>query len=52
MLEVKMTINSEKKHSIRYDGETNGAIASLYILKSGLVKPYPQKIIVRVQPDA
>lgn len=53
MISVKMTINSEKKHSIRYDAADNNAIiTSIYVMKSGLQMPYPQKITVKVEPDA
>jgi len=47
---VPMKINSEKKHSVRYDA-VNGeaAITSVYVMKSSLITPYPTKIIISVE---
>jgi len=47
---VPMKINSEKKHSVRYDAVDNDAgITSIYIMKSSLITPYPTKIIISVE---
>lgn len=44
-----MSINSEKKHSIRYDAkDNNAAITSVYVMKSSLPKPYPTNITITI----
>lgn len=50
MIEVPMHVNSEKKHSIRYDSDEKDAdILTVYVMKrafpSGI---YPKEIIVKV----
>lgn len=54
-LKIKMKINSEKKHSVRYDvmeNQTNDpAITSIYVMKSSLVKPYPETITVKIEME-
>lgn len=49
---VPMKINSEKKHSVRYDA-VNGeaAITSVYVMKSSLKIPYPQNINVTIEME-
>lgn len=45
-----MKINSEKKHSIRYDAiDKDAGVTSVYVMKSSLVTPYPKNIIITVQ---
>jgi len=47
-----MKINSEKKHSIRYDAISNDtAVTSIYVMKKDLHIP-PSTIIVKVEIDA
>ena len=49
-IEVPMKINSEKKHSVRYDAVANDAgLTSVYVSKSSLPKPIPQSIVVTVK---
>ena len=49
---VPMKINSEKKHSVRYDA-VNGdaAITFVYVMKSSLKTPYPQNINVTIEME-
>lgn len=51
---IEMTINEEKKHSVRYDASKNQndpAITSVYVMKSSLTKPYPDKIFVTIDKE-
>lgn len=52
---MQMKINSEKKHSVRYDViEVEGVDATLqsvYVMKSSLPKPIPQTITVSVEVE-
>lgn len=49
-IDVPMKINSEKKHSVRYDATANEAgVTSIYVMKSSLPNPIPQNIIVTVK---
>lgn len=47
-----MKINSEKKHSVRYDalGEKAG-VQSVYVMKSSLPVKIPQTITVKVEME-
>lgn len=49
MINIPMKINSEKKHSIRYDAVSdNAAVSSVYIMNHSLPTPYPQNIVISV----
>lgn len=49
-IKIQMKINSEKKHSVRYDAISNEAgVTSIYVMKSSLPNPIPQNIIVTVK---
>lgn len=40
---VEFKMNSEKKHSVRYDAcSDDPAVTSAYVMKKDLPKPYPQ----------
>lgn len=48
-IKVHMKINSEKKHSVRYDAVApDSPVTSIYIMKTGLGNSIPQNIIVTV----
>lgn len=48
-IEIPMKINSEKKHSVRYDAVSNeAALISVYVMKSSLPKPIPQTITITI----
>jgi len=50
---VPMKINSEKKHSVRYDAVANDAgITSVYVMRSSLPANIPQTITVKVEINA
>lgn len=53
MLKLEMKMNSEKKHSVRYDAisEDDPAITSVYVMKSSLIKPYPEKITIKIEME-
>lgn len=57
MKEYRMTMiipmNSEKKHSVRYDAlDMNAGIQSVYIMRSALsVDKIPQKLIIEVKME-
>lgn len=53
-LKIPMKINSEKKHSVRYDAVDNdAAVMSIYVMKTAIVNPIPQTITVKVEyPNA
>jgi len=47
---IPMKINSEKKHSVRYDAKDNDAgVTSVYIMKSSLTTPYPSEVTISVE---
>jgi hypothetical protein len=49
---VDMTLNSEKKHSVRYDADNGDAtVTSLYLMKSStILKDHiPDQIVVTVE---
>jgi len=47
-----MHINSEKKHSVRYDSaEKDAGVQSVYVMKTSLPTKIPQNIIVKVEMD-
>jgi hypothetical protein len=50
--ETILVLDSEKKHSVRYDArDDKGAMTSVYIMKSALKPPYPVRIKVTVEED-
>ena len=49
---IQMKINSEKKHSVRYDAvDKEAGVTSVYVMKSSLTHPIPQSIVVKVEMD-
>lgn len=48
---IEMVINSEKKHSVRYDAakSDDAAITSVYVMKHSLPKPTPAKLTVTIE---
>jgi hypothetical protein len=49
---ISMHINSEKKHSVRYDANTSeSAITSVYVMKTSLPKPTPQKLTITIKME-
>lgn len=49
-LTIPMKINSEKKHSVRYDAvDKDAAVTSIYVMKTSIVNPIPQTITVKVE---
>lgn len=51
-LTIPMKINSEKKHSVRYDAiAADAGVTSVYIMKTDLIKPFPQAITVTVEME-
>lgn len=48
-IRVPMKINSEKKHSVRYDAvNPDSPVTSIYIMKTGLGNVIPRSIVVTV----
>lgn len=48
-----MKINSEKKHSVRYDAiDPNAAIQSAYVMRTSLPAKIPQTITVSVEVES
>lgn len=46
---IRMVLNSEKKHSVRYDAQNNdSAVTSSYVMKKDLPKPYPQAFTMKL----
>lgn len=49
---VLMKINSEKKHSVRYDAvDKEAGVQSVYIMKTSLPAKIPQVISVKVEME-
>lgn len=48
---ITMTLNSEKKHSIRYDNKASEIVTSIYVLKTADIfkDGTPEKILVTVE---
>lgn len=47
---VPMKINSEKKHSVRYDAiDKDAGITSVYVMRTSLPAIIPQAITVKVE---
>lgn len=51
-LDVYMKINSEKKHSVRYDAiDNDAALTSIYVMRKHLPIKIPQRLIVKIQME-
>jgi hypothetical protein len=49
---VPMKINSEKKHSVRYDAvDKEAGIQSVYVMRSSLPAKIPQTLSVKVEME-
>lgn len=49
---VQMKINSEKKHSVRYDAvEADSAVTSVYVMKTSLPSKTPQTITLTIEME-
>lgn len=49
---VSMKINSEKKHSVRYDATTiDPGVTSIYIMKTSLPDKIPQSVTIKVEME-
>jgi hypothetical protein len=47
---VPMKINSEKKHSVRYDAvDKEAGVQSIYVMRDSLPSNIPQNIVVKVE---
>ncbi len=52
LAKIAMKINSEKKHSVRYDAvDKDAAIQSTYVMRSSLPKDIPQSITVSLEVE-
>ncbi len=52
VLTIPMKINSEKKHSVRYDAvDKDAAIQSTYVMRSSLPNSIPQTLTIKVEFD-
>ena len=52
-LTIPIKINSEKKHSVRYDAiESNTAISSVYVMKNSIPSKISQNIIVKIEMES
>ena len=50
MKTILLTLNSVKKHSVRYDcDEKNTAVTSIYVMKRGLSEPFPETIKITIE---
>lgn len=48
-----MKINSEKKHSVRYDAvDKDASVTSVYVMKTSIPNPIPNNITVKVEFNA
>jgi hypothetical protein len=51
-LDITMKINSEKKHSVRYDAvDNNAGIQSVYVMRTSLPAKIPQAITVKIEME-
>ncbi len=49
---IPMKINSEKKHSVRYDAiDSNAAITSAYVMRNALPVKIPQTLIIKIEME-
>ncbi len=52
LAKITMKINSEKKHSVRYDAiDKDAAIQSTYVMRTSLPNVIPQSITVSVEVE-
>lgn len=52
-LTIQMKINSEKKHSVRYDAtDKDAALTSVYVMRSFLPSKIPQALTIKVEMEA
>lgn len=52
-LTIQMKINSEKKHSVRYDAvDKDAGVTSVYVMRTSLPNPIPQSLTVKVEFNA
>lgn len=52
-LTIPMKINSEKKHSVRYDAvDKDAGVTSMYVMRTSLPNPIPQSLTVKVEFNA
>lgn len=51
-LKIPMKINSEKKHSVRYDAiDKDAGVTSVYVMRTSLPNQIPQTILVKVEME-
>jgi hypothetical protein len=49
---VPMKINSEKKHSVRYDAvDKEAGVQSIYVMRDSLPSNIPQNIVIKVEME-
>jgi hypothetical protein len=54
MKQCHMILESEKKHSVRYNAASQAdeeVLVSAYIMKTALTRPYPLKIKVTIEEE-
>ncbi len=52
MITIPMKINSEKKHSVRYDAiDKDAAVQSVYVMRTGLPDNIPQTLTVKIEME-
>ncbi len=51
-IKIPMKINSEKKHSVRYDAvDKDAGVTSIYVMRTSLPSKIPQTITVTVEME-
>lgn len=51
-LTIPMKINSEKKHSVRYDAiDKDAAVISVYVMRTSIPNNIPQSITLKVEME-
>ena len=51
-IKIPMKINSEKKHSVRYDAiDKDAGVTSIYLMRTSLPNIIPQIIMVKVEME-
>ncbi len=51
-LTIPMKINSEKKHSVRYDAvDKDAGVTSVYVMRNCIPAKIPQSIVVKVEME-
>lgn len=52
MIEVRLKMKEEKKHSVRYDATLKeDPVTAVYINKLALTHPYPQTLVLTIAAD-